>query len=79
MRNAWQDARAVLHAEELAREFGDPESTFGTALAWSASAMPAKLKWIARHRPEVAVETTYVLQPKDFIGMELTGSPLSDP
>ncbi len=75
----WQDTRATIEADELALEFGDPEATFGTALAWSASAMPAKLKWVARHQPEVVRATATVLQPKDFIGMQLTGIPLSDP
>jgi xylulokinase len=75
----WQDTRAALEAEELANQFGDPELIFGTALAWSATAMPAKLKWIARHQPDLVKATSFVLQPKDFIGMWLTGSPLSDP
>ncbi|HEY1761969.1 MAG TPA: FGGY family carbohydrate kinase [Acidimicrobiales bacterium] len=75
----WQDTRAELEAKELAHQFGDPESIFGTALAWSASAVPAKLKWIGRHQPDLVTATAFVLQPKDFIGMQLTGSPLSDP
>jgi xylulokinase len=75
----WQDTRAAPEADELARRFGDPELIFGTALAWSATAMPAKLKWIARHQPDLVKATALVVQPKDFIGLWLTGSPLSDP
>lgn len=75
----WQDTRSALEAEELSAHFGDPEVHFSTALAWSASNVPAKLKWVARHRPDLVAATAFVLQPKDFLGMQLTGNPLSDP
>jgi xylulokinase len=74
----WQDVRATLEASELHQRFGDPERIIGTGLPWSASNMPAKLKWLARHEPGLIESTRYVLQPKDFIGMALTGQPTSD-
>jgi xylulokinase len=79
-RNAltWQDGRASREAVELAERFGDPLTLIGTELPWSASNMPAKLLWLSRHEPELRRETRFILQPKDFIGMTLTGSPLSD-
>ncbi len=75
----WQDTRADAEAEELAARFGPPEPLVGTALPWSASNIPAKLMWLARHEPETRARARYVLQPKDVIGMALTGSALSDP
>ena len=75
----WQDTRATSEARELAHLFGDPEVIFGTALPWSAVNVPAKLLWLSRFAPEDCLNTRWVLQPKDFIGMALTGSPASDP
>lgn len=75
----WQDSRASNEAHELAERFGDPTPLVGTGLPWSAANMPAKLLWLSRHEPELLLRTRMILQPKDFIGMELTGSALSDP
>lgn len=75
----WQDTRARREAEELAERFGDPEPIIGTALAWSASNMPAKMLWLARYGGARYWGARWALQPKDFIGMTLSGSPLSDP
>jgi xylulokinase len=75
----WQDIRATAEAAELAERFGDPEPLIGTALPWSAANLPAKLAWLARHEPDTVRRTRWLLQPKDFTGMQLTGGPASDP
>jgi xylulokinase len=75
----WQDTRASAEAAELAARFGDPEPLIGTALPWSAANMPAKLLWLTRHEPSTVRRTRWLLQPKDLVGLELTGSPASDP
>lgn len=75
----WQDTRATAEAAELQARFGDPEPLIGTALPWSAANIPAKLLWLARHEPAALGRTRWLLQPKDLVGMELTGSPASDP
>ncbi|MGN6575476.1 MAG: FGGY family carbohydrate kinase [Nocardioides sp.] len=75
---SWQDTRATAESEELAAEFGDATPLFGTPLAWSATALPAKMLWLSRHQPEVVSQTRWILQPKDYLGLFLTGSPLSD-
>ena len=41
--------------------------------------MPAKLLWLARHEPATLARTRWLLQPKDLLGLQLTGSPTSDP
>jgi len=74
----WQDGRASAEARELAERFGDPAPLVGTDLPWSAANMPAKLLWLSRHEPDLRDRTRTILQPKDFIGMALTGSALSD-
>ena len=80
-RNAltWQDGRASSEARELEERFGDPTALVGTELPWSASNMPAKLLWLSRNEPSLCSRTRAVLQPKDFIGLALTGQRLSDP
>jgi xylulokinase len=75
----WQDTRATAEAAELQAALGDPEPLIGTALPWSAANTPAKLAWLARHEPATRQRSRWLLQPKDFIGMRLTGSPASDP
>jgi len=75
----WQDTRAAAEAAELAARFGDPEPLIGTALPWSAANLPAKLAWLARHEPDTVRRTRWLLQPKDLVGLWLTGSPASDP
>lgn len=75
----WQDTRAIDQARRLESHFGDPVPWIGTSLPWSASACPAKLLWLAEEMPAVVEATRWVLQPKDFIGMRMTGEAISDP
>ena len=75
----WQDSRAKAEAAKLAERFGNPAPWVGTSLPWAASGCPAKLFWIAQNNPEVVNKTSWVLQPKDFIGFKLTGEAISDP
>lgn len=75
----WQDNRATKEAEDLLAKYGNPIEIIGTSLPWAASACPAKLFWLARHEPEIVKKTRWVLQPKDFVGMHLTGKAISDP
>lgn len=75
----WQDTRARAEAAQLAAQFGDPEPVIGTNLPWSAANLPAKLAWLARHEAGSVRATRWLLQPKDLLGLQLTGEPSSDP
>jgi xylulokinase len=75
----WQDVRAAGEAAELAEALGPSERLFGTELPWAPTYIPAKLLWLARNEPETVARTRWALQPKDLVGLQLTGSPLSDP
>lgn len=75
----WQDSRAAEEAAELAESTGSAMELFGTQLAWSPTAIPAKLLWLARHETDTVAATRWVLQPKDYLGLALTGVPTSDP
>jgi xylulokinase len=74
----WQDGRASREAAELAARFGDTDRLIGTRLPWSASFPPARLLWLLRSEPEIAAACRWVVQPKDFIVLRLTGSCTSD-
>jgi xylulokinase len=74
----WQDTRASEQARELADAFGPSERLFGTELPWAATYPPAKLLWLAQHEPAVVHATRWALQPKDYVGLHLSGSPASD-
>ena len=75
----WQDHRADEEARALEDELGDPQPLFGHGAAWAAAYPPAKLLWLARNEPQTRAATQRALQPKDYVGLHLTGSPLSDP
>ena len=74
----WQDHRAESEAELLDARLGPSEPLVGVDVPWSAGQMAAKLLWISRHEPEVRRRTSHVMQPKDYLGLLLTGSPLTD-
>jgi xylulokinase len=74
----WQDVRARAETARLQRAFGDPQPLFGINLPWSPVYPPAKLRWIADHEPATVRRTRLLLQPKDLVGMALTGSGVSD-
>jgi xylulokinase len=76
----WSDRRAVDEAAWLAARIA-PEQ----ALAWtgsttiaSASYPPARLQWLKAHRHQDWQRSAAVLQPKDFIAMQLTGRLATD-
>jgi xylulokinase len=75
----WQDNRATEEAELLAERFGNPWDLIGTSLPWSPSGSPAKAFWLSKNQPELVAKTRWLLQPKDFLGMHLTGAAISDP
>lgn len=74
----WQDTRASAESEELAATFGDATALFGTSLAWSPTALPAKLLWLQRHESDVVSRTRWVMQPKDYVSLHLTGVASAD-
>jgi xylulokinase len=74
----WQDSRAVDAAAALAAELGDSRAHLGIDLPWAPSHLPAKLRWLATHEPQLITRARWALQPKDHLGMVLTGSPLTD-
>src|SRR5690349_4039686 len=62
---------------------GRPVRRFGTADRDGAALVgrepPGQLAWLARHEPDTVRRTRWLLQPKDLVGLWLTGSAASDP
>ena len=77
----WQDVRAAAEAAELdARlSMADKIRYLGGPIPVDASHPLARMLWMARHRPEVWEQTAYVLLPKDYCLLHLTGVLASDP
>ncbi len=74
----WQDSRAAEEARMLQRECGDATAALGTRLPWNASQLHAKAAWIARHEPELRTATRWLVSPKDFVNLYLTGDIATD-
>ncbi|MDR3372888.1 MAG: FGGY-family carbohydrate kinase [Ancalomicrobiaceae bacterium] len=77
----WQDVRAAAEAERLDAMISPAEK-----LAWWGSQMPigashalAKMMWMEKHHPDIWQRTRYVLSPKDYCLLHLTGRAVSDP
>ncbi|MEM7694137.1 MAG: FGGY-family carbohydrate kinase [Pseudomonadota bacterium] len=77
----WQDTRAAAEAAEL-----DAIVSAQDKIAWLGAPIPidashplSRMKWVARHRPDVWQKTAHVLLPKDFALWHLTGARATDP
>jgi xylulokinase len=77
----WQDGRAAavaalldgqLRAEDRLRWWGAP-------LGIDASHVMARAAWMARHHPDLWGRSRWVMAPKDYCLLALTGAPSADP
>jgi len=77
----WQDGRAGAEAAML-----DARVTQEQKLAWWGAPMPidashacSRMAWVAKNRPEVWDKTRYVMLPKDYCLLRMTGEATTDP
>lgn len=77
----WQDGRCATEAEALDGRISD-----GERIAWWGAPMPidashalSRMAWTGRHHPEIWSRTRFVLLPKDYCILRLTGVAVSDP
>ena len=77
----WQDTRAAQEAAELNASLSDEEKTaaLSAPIPIDASHVLARMLWVCRHKPEIWDKTAYVLLPKDYVQLQLTGHVGSDP
>jgi xylulokinase len=71
----WRDQRAVKEAVWLAQEISPAQSLawVGTETLADASCPPARLLWLKRNREQDWNRAVAVLQPKDYVALQLTG------
>jgi xylulokinase len=77
----WQDGRAGTEAATL-----DARVTLAQKQAWWGAPMPidashacARMAWVAQRRPEIWEQTKWVMLPKDYCLLKLTGAAATDP
>lgn len=72
----WNDTRAELECQQMMAELPALPQLTGS-LAMPGFTAP-KLRWLARHEPEVFARVAKVLLPKDYVRFQLTGDHVSD-
>jgi xylulokinase len=72
----WNDTRCAVECAEMMAELPSL-SDLGGSLAMPGFTAP-KLRWVARHEPEVFQRVAKVLLPKDHVRLMLTGEHVSD-
>ncbi len=75
----WQDSRAGAEAAEiLGIDPSQRRGWFGMDLPIGAAATPSKVLWVRRHRPDLWERTRWIVQPKDYVAVQLTGEMATD-
>jgi xylulokinase len=72
----WNDTRSALECEHMMTELPSLPA-LGGSLAMPGFTAP-KLRWVAKHEPDVFKRIAKVLLPKDFIRLKLIGDYVTD-
>jgi autoinducer-2 kinase len=72
------DSRAGEEAEELVRS-GDAERIYATAGDWVSITSPARLRWLAAHRPDVLTRAASLGMLSDWVTYKLCGAHVTEP
>lgn len=77
----WQDVRAAPQAEALNARISaaDKLAWWGAEMPIGASHALARMQWMADHYPDLWARTRYVLSPRDYCLLRLTGQAVTDP
>lgn len=77
----WQDGRCAEVAAELDARVSEADKIgwWGAPLPIDASHVLARMAWVKRHRPDVWQKTRWVMAPKDYCILQLTGKAVADP
>ena len=73
----WQDQRCASVAEELRHRA--MQSTATANIPVDASSLLSRAEWVCRFEPQVWKRTRWILSPKDYCILVLTGCPVTDP
>lgn len=76
----WRDRRARAEAEWIGTHISSEqaEQWTGSPILADASLPPARLRWLQAHRAEDWARSRAVIQPKDYVGLQLTGTLATD-
>jgi len=72
------DSRASAEAEDLIRE-GAAEKIYAEAGDWVSITAPARLRWLARHRPDILGAASSLGMLSDWIVYRLSGEHVTEP
>ncbi len=77
----WQDGRCADEAEELSALVSTQDQTrwWGAPRPFDASHCLSRMQWMRKNRPEIWDKTRWVMLPKDYCILKLTGQVVSDP
>ncbi len=72
------DGRARAEADELVAE-GVADEVYRTAGDWVSITAPARLRWIARHQPDLFAQARHLGMLSDWVTTRLTGEFVTEP
>lgn len=72
----WNDGRSARECEELEQAVANSRKITGNIMMPGFTA--PKLKWMAKHQPQIFEQVAKVLLPKDYLRLQLTGEYASD-
>ena len=75
----WQDQRTNPYVEELNRQIEETSDKFPEGFSVDATATAARAKWAQAEEPELWEKTKYILCPKDYVNLMLTGVVAAEP
>ena len=77
----WQDGRCAREAFYLDAQVSEEDKLrwWGAPLPIDASHVLARMAYVQKHHPHIWQQTRWVLAPKDYCIMQLTGAVVADP
>lgn len=77
----WQDGRATQQARALDTAVTDAQKCawWGAPMPIDASNVLSRMAWVAQTHPDIWDQTRWVMLPKDYCLLELTGRAVTDP
>ena len=77
----WQDGRCAPEAARLDAQITEAEKLgwWGAPLPIDSSHVLSRIAYVSHHRPEIWRSTRWVMSPKDYCLLQLTGEAVTDP
>lgn len=75
----WSDSRSGEEVELWREQLGDELVTRSCGMPIATGIAALSLTWLQRHEPEALARTRWVMQPKDYLRLRLTGELAIEP